>query len=716
MALKNNIIKTLFLLILWFLPISSYAADVEEEIKALSSAKFWAKVNNINLQDEEQEYIICGQSICQNDKKNDDWQKCIVKVTQRNDLATQASKAAQIVGTTTVVAGGGVAATGIGAVPGTVLMAAGAKVFTLGAAIEVLAGTGTVTRYEYKCLDNRKTIPEDWQEAPEGGFVQKVKHRTGGWLAKAKTKEESCYEANDGNKYCLLTKDKEGKDQKATVVYNNKGTAFKGCEVLPVKLYNNRRCFFCSLFTISVKVANDMAAKSFKTFAKAFSLLIAVGLALWVAVQVLLQVSSVTKQDAPKFLTNLLKQCYKFVIAFLLLQNSSYLFENAISPFISAGIELGTVMVGEEQFSFSVKSDKDDPSTKMDDQNPGISMRANSINSDAGYDQYFSSELYIQLDNFIARLQRKLTFMQSVGTSLLCIGNNAMLFKGSTLKFGDGFQLVIEGFLLAGFGFLMALAFAFYMVDAIVQIAIVAALMPFLIASWPFKLTSKYTQTGWSIFLNSVFLLMFSGLIINVGYNLVDSALKYTAETSEVSSTYDDIEQKEDEEQTLGKKEIEMGTLYEIAQAINKQNEDELSNATDISTIGFLILLFCCIFAFELIGRIKELAGKFSSGALSPIASPIATMGGSAAKSLALKSTQSFRESVDNKVKGATRGVIRFGVDAIVHPQQTGRRVLSGIKKIGKGTVAVAKDVKYKAQSAGASIKNKFKRNRRTGS
>ncbi len=687
MVLKSKIIKTLFLTALCFLPISSYAANNSAEIKALSAPQFWAKVNNLNVDDEEKEYIICGQNVCrQKDSKNDQddtWQRCIVKVTERKGAIKTIAKIYESVGAFEVYVGGVIAASGFGALMGAELAIGGASHIAFGAALDSGVGDVTIKRYKYQCRDNKAPIPEGWEEAPEGGFVQRVKQRTGGWLAKAKTKEESCYEASDENKYCILTKDKEGKDQKSTVVYNNKGTAFKGCEVLSVKLYNNRRCFFCSLFTISVKVANDMTAKSFNTFAAAFSALIAVGLAIWIAIQVLLQVSSVTKQDAAKFMSNLLKQCYKFVIAFLLLQNSSYIFEKAISPLILAGIDFGTIMIGEDNIKVDVHNMSDDSGQKMEKENPGVLSRASSIISNKGEEQYFSSNLYIQLDNFIARLQRKLSFMQSVGGSLLCIGNNAMrIFNGTKLSFGDGFKLFIEGILLAGFGFLMALAFAFYMVDAIVQIAVVGALMPFLIASWPFKLTSKYAQTGWSIFLNSVFLLMFSGLIINVGYNLVDGALKYSSEEGGYSTVYDGEEQKKDIAQTTAQQEVELGALYKIAQKINQQNEEGLAQVTDISSVEFLMLLFCCIFALKMINKIQDLAGKFASGALSPIAPEIATMGASAAKNFALKSTQSTREAMSERFENGVKNTVSFAVGAIFDPKGTKDKVVNKYNQV----------------------------------
>ena len=57
------------------------------------------------------------------------------------------------------------------------------------------------------------------------------------------------------------------------------------------------------------------------------------------------------------------------------------------------------------------------------------------------------------------------------------------------------------GVLAFTLSFVFALAFAFYLVDAVVQLGIAGALMPFLIASWPFKITFGYTKKGWDIFI-----------------------------------------------------------------------------------------------------------------------------------------------------------------------------------------------------------------------
>ena len=585
------------------------AADNPEDIVQMSASKFWEEVSGTKLEGDAQEYIICGYNSCKVGQK-----RCIVHEETRRDVATGLD----------YYLGGFLGSKGV---------------------IALLRGEGEVTTYEYRCIDIDAPIPDGFSEATEGGYVFRKKIVTGGlrgFFAGDKSKEKGiCSTGSDGNAYCLAAR-----NGMATVNYNAADTAFRGCEVLPVKLYNGRKCFFCPLFTVVYKVAGDITGISFKALAPAFAITIALGLAIWIAVQTLNHVSSLTKQDAPKFLTGLIKQSYKFLIAFCLLQFSSQIFEYGVVPVLKAGLDFGDALLDEKYTAIKTDIGLSDLN-KMEEVNPGILKRISTLtNTD-----YYNGDLYLKLDNFVVALQRNIAFMQGVGSSLICIGTNALMFKGNEVSFKHGFVLTIQGVLLAGFGFLFAIAFAFYLLDAVVQMGIAGALMPFLIACWPFKLTAKYANTGWSMILNSAFVFAFTGLVLSVSLNLIDAALNFVATEAqtEVSESSGNI--------GGDGSVVNVGGLYKIAQAINSQNEEQLVTLTDMSTVGFLILVFCCIFGFKFLGRAGDMAGKFASGALKPIAPSIGTMAGSAAKSFALKATQSTREAAWEKVKDGGRFV-----------------------------------------------------------
>lgn len=507
------------------------------------------------------------------------------------------------------------------------------------------------------------------------------------WLVQT---EEICGTGSDGKKYCL-----EGLGGEITVVYGKADTITNKCEILPVKLHNMRKCFFCPLFTVIYDASGMITAISFTKLAAAFATLIALGLAIWIAFQTLTHVSSLTKQDAPKFLAGLIKQSYKFLIAFLLLQNGTEVFNHIIEPVLEAGIDFGS------EFSTSYQASE----STLEDINKEIGLRSDMLRRESL--RYYSKDLYEKLDRYVGDLQREISFMQAVGTSLICVGNRGMFDTDVATKFSNGFKMFIQGVVIAAFAFLLSIAFAFYMIDAVVQLGIVGALTPFLVASWPFKATSQYTSSGFKMLLNSAFIFVFIGLAVSVNLNLISASLSMTgneeyAKTKSDCAQYMDIKQRCDDNQNeyatrnsgkcseaksflaSNKAKCEeaantrFGGLNDLAQAINAQDEKAINQLTDISGMGFLILIFCCIFGFKFMGQVSSLAGQFSSGGIKPTAPSIATMGASAALSGAKKITKPVREAVGRKAEDAEMAI----VGAVAHPIRTAKSIGSGVKSV----------------------------------
>ncbi len=472
-------------------------------------------------------------------------------------------------------------------------------------------------------------------------------------------KEDGYCGESEGKTYCMTI---VGDD--AIIAYASADTSMKGCEVLPVKLYNMRKCFFCPLFSVIFSAAEKMTYISFEKLAAAFATLIALGLAIWIAVQTLTHVSSLTKQDAPKFLAGLIKQSYKFLIAFLLLQYSSQIFTYAIRPILDAGIAFGGQFL---EHNYASEKAQEDIKNEINERAEKIMVNAREFyicdkSCPPGKEKNY---LYKKLDGYVSDIQREISFMQAVGSSLICTGNRAMFHTTEVEKFSDGFKMILQGLVFAGFGFLLSIAFAFYMVDAVVQLGIVGALMPFLIASWPFKITSQYAGTGFKMLLNSAFIFVFIGLTVEVNMQLINAAL-----TNNVGG--------KPEIQTSNSDDVKMGSLQKIAIAINEQDSEELVELTDISTMGFLILIFCCIFGFKFMGQTSSLASQFSSGGIKPTAPSIATMGGSAALSGAKKLTKPVREAVGRKAEDLEMAV----VGGIAHPIRTAKSIGRGITNV----------------------------------
>lgn len=456
--------------------------------------------------------------------------------------------------------------------------------------------------------------------------------------------------------------DTEGSDGKiyriqsgpnATIQYgrtNGEKGAFYGCEILPIKLFNMSKCMFCDLVGVVYDGTALFADISLGKIAKAFAVLLAVGFAIWIALQVLGHVTSLTKQDAPKFLGNLLRQSYKVLFAILLLYYPQNVFDYAINPLLSAGLKFG-------EKSLEINSLGE------------IKKIENKIATGGQGGAFFGEKTYKEIENYVISIQQELSKLQAVGGSMTCtggriIGMNINPFDDSeddeATHIGDGFSILFQGAIMVVFGFLLSLSFTFYLLDAIVQMGIVGGLLPFMIASWPFKATANYTKTGVNMFMNSVFTLAFIGLIVSIDLQLINEGMSasskkgiYITVSSINGSGFDPklegIEIKDTET-----------NLLNIAKAFHSQDVSKLLELTDITGTGLLILVLCCYFGFKFLGEASSLANQFASGALTgkgALAPKIATMGASTAKNLALGATKDIRKAAGDKIGAGMKAV-----------------------------------------------------------
>lgn len=369
----------------------------------------------------------------------------------------------------------------------------------------------------------------------------------------------------------------------------------KGCMPLPAKLAEGRNCIFCPLFARIFSAVQLMATGSFSTLAQSLANVMLVGFAIWIAFSLLSKVSSFTKMDAPKYITELLTQVFKVLVAYLLLRDGAAIYNYALGPLLKSGMEFGMIMLSSGKSVL-------------------LQMcSAESVSENMPTDGLLPYYLYSQLDCFIRAIQYELAFPQAIGSSLMCVsmhtaGSDPGFLKNITDYRLPDISMLFQGLLIWAFAWLLSLAFAFYLVDATVRLGIVGALMPFLIACWPFKITSKYTNQGFTMFMNTFFTYVFMGLVITINMQLMGVSL------------------------TGGK-----GGLEAIESALNGNKVSVLKDLLDIGFAGFLILIASCIFGFKICGQASELAGSMAGGGGgSSIAPEIGGMGYNVAKAATL--------------------------------------------------------------------------------
>ncbi len=499
-------------------------------------------------------------------------------------------------------------------------------------------------------------------------------------------------------------------DDNYTIAYAGLGEEgeFKGCEVLPVKLYNMQGCFFCPLAAVVFDTANNMVSFAFSRFKDSFAILLATVFCIWLALQVLNQVVSTTKQDAPKFIATILKQGFKVAFAFFLLLNANDLFQYFINPLLDGGIQLGQTI--QNQILPMEPPSNYTPSSVSTDE-IYFNHRPTSVD-----DKITAQTLYEKIDVYLASIQYRLAYLQAVGTTMFCVGSHSITFK-KLLKevFGaddnplaKGIRMMFFGGVFVVFAFLLTIAFGFYFIDAILQLAIIGAMLPFMIAGWPFKVTAQYASTGFKMLLNTFFVMFFISFVITVNITIVDESLT-------MSQT---LEQKKEEAKKDGNK-IDYGEQFSITEetskglsaiteAMNAQNFSDLEKATNIGFTGFMLMAFGFLFGFKFVAKASELANTLSSGGFKGgISGKIGTMGASAVKGFASKLTQPVRKVAADKfheaggVEGMAAGLVGGVAGAVGKgAEKMGMGgVAKGLGAVAKGAAAV-KGVSQKVHSA----------------
>lgn len=456
---------------------------------------------------------------------------------------------------------------------------------------------------------------------------------------------------------------------KPTINYGNKG--FGGCEVLPVKIYNMKKCFFCPIARIVFKAVNEVTASAFENFASSFMTLMAMVYAIWLAFVTLQQVFPMTKKDASDYIELILKQTLKFALGYLLLANANYLFQSFVSPILSAGLKMG------EKIQDGQLMDLADVVETAD------------VRIGGGYyniKMASGATLYEQIERYLRALQSQMAYMQALGTSLFCVGTRQIIrgmvallaMNAEPVKLG--FRMMFLGGILTVCGFLLSLIFAFYFLDALLQLGILGMMMPLMIAGWPFKATSNYASKGLETLLNTFFVFFFTGFVISVNVILIDQSLSFSNSiTSEVSTSGIPTEQADG--------------FGAIAKAMNEQNIDALNDATNIGGIGFLLLIFASLFGFKFMTQVAPLASKLAGGAMSGGFSKVGTMAASTAKGMAMKAAQPVAGKIGEKFDeaGGVVGMASKGVSnaankiSDIASASGAKGVSEGFRKLGRG-------------------------------
>ena len=479
------------------------------------------------------------------------------------------------------------------------------------------------TDHNYTCIENKAKAAGNTACAE---MAKKLEEKRQEIIEKISVMEkEAVLIPSDNTVSCYGCDGTEGDNATRCTAVDGRGNATagasRGCQPLPAKYAEIKSCILCPLFQVILDTDQTMATKSYDALASSFRNVIVVVLALFIAYQTLITVSAFTKQDTAKYITTLLTQAFKVFVAALLLSNSSYIYHYVINPLMTAGLEFGLALLF-------------DPGLLQEFETQTAASKSAMPSGVIGQDLLASVMAAIRL------FSKAAAQMPAIGSSLMCISMN----EASNIL--PDFSMLIEGVLVFAFGWAIALSCCFYLLDSVVRFGIFCALLPFLIACWPFKVTASYTKTGWDIFMNAFFNFVMMGMVISLNSELISQAL------------------------TGGK-----GGMEALENAINGSNVDTLKDLMDISGTDFLVLVACCMFAFKLVGQINELANQVSgtSGGTG-IGNKIGGAAAQAAKKVA---------GAGAKMAGKAAGAVYEGTGAKAKVDAAKDKAMGGLAKAG---------------------------------
>lgn len=335
-----------------------------------------------------------------------------------------------------------------------------------------------------------------------------------------------------------------------------------GCQQFATYLSDLSMCPLCPLFEVILNTDNELASLSWQIFTPHLQKVIGVFFAVYLALETLKSVASMAGAGISSYLKNVLTLGLKVAITYSLLGNSSYIYGYFISPVIKGGLEMGIAL--------------------LNIGNPGASQCVAGAVDLSGVDGgVLDASLLGSILQTVRCIGNSAALMPAIGRGLICNGWND---TSGLLNLPD-INMFTSGLIMYGFGLMIWLAISFYLIDCTIQLGMVCALIPILIACWPFKFTTQYSMKGVSMIMNTFFTYVMIGVLLVIGMEIVGQA--------------------------AGGNE---GGFEDFIRALNDDNIKQLKKLAALEGIQNTILISCCIFAMKLVGKTGDLASKFAQG------------------------------------------------------------------------------------------------------
>ncbi|MBO5039004.1 MAG: hypothetical protein J6C85_06095 [Alphaproteobacteria bacterium] len=363
-----------------------------------------------------------------------------------------------------------------------------------------------------------------------------------------------------------------------------------GCEdVCPtIREYHDAgidaNCLLCQVFDIISNTSLRCAEGAWKHLAKPLRNVAVLAGAIYIAVNTFKLVSSFGKQTVADYMTGdkrgLLLYMFKLAVIVLLLSEStedSLIINDVMVPILQAGIEIG----GKLSLSHFMEN------IDISGMGRGWACLFDLINEAV---EQFSNAIYETI---------------AIGEAMVC---NATLNS----FFGWYYLMLLYGFILFIFGWVILIGVSFYIVDILIRLTFAAILLPLGIACAVSKLTLGYTKNIWNLFINVFFSFLMLGIILGIAIQMVLLSMGRTSDISFASPALNAF---------LTNLDMQID-----ANAIKSLSQDLWSNG------DLLLTIICFSITVQLLEQMGKLAGDISDTGDFASISPGSEVGAALAK------------------------------------------------------------------------------------
>lgn len=327
------------------------------------------------------------------------------------------------------------------------------------------------------------------------------------------------------------------------------------------------KCFACQVVKVLIEAFMQAAAMVYDVSKDAGVKLLVIGAALWTAFWALKKVSSLTSQEPMNMLNELIIMMFKVLVAYVFITaGAQALVSYAINPILGAGADFGSALV-------------------LDSKNLTAGGAPSAENAYSGPTDIVSAALMNKIMRFAEGVSNEVANNLVIGNALTCF----------SIKQGINWNFIIEihipdiwlwlcGAAIWCVGLLLTLTVCYYLIDIPFKLGFAIIALPVVIGLWPFDLTKDKFKDCMEIIFHATATFIFLALSTSYALILMDEAL---------------------------------GNVENLEAAFNKDDVTYVTDLFDITGSRFLIIMFCYIYGFKMIGDFtKSLPDKFTEGGM----------------------------------------------------------------------------------------------------